>query len=41
MNIKSNNASKEEINALYEIGKRYSPTFDTLTNGTAVVLVSS
>ena len=41
MNIKSNNASKEEINELYEIGKRYSPAFDTLTNGTSVVLVSS
>jgi uncharacterized OsmC-like protein len=41
MNIKSNNASKEEINELYEIGKRYSPAFDTLTNGTSVVLVTS
>ena len=41
MNIKSNNALKEEINELYEIGKRYSPAFDTLTNGTSVVLVSS
>jgi uncharacterized OsmC-like protein len=41
MNIKSNNASKEEINELYEIGRRFPPAFDTLTNGTSVVLVSS
>jgi hypothetical protein len=31
MNIKSANASKEQINELYEIGKRFSPAFDTLT----------
>ena len=41
MNIKSNYASKEQINELYEIGKRFSPAFDTLTNGTSVVLVNS
>ena len=41
MNIKSNNASKEQINELYEIGKRFSPAFDTLTNGTSVVLVNT
>jgi uncharacterized OsmC-like protein len=41
MNIKSNNASKEQINELYGIGKRFSPAFDTLTNGTSVVLVNS
>jgi uncharacterized OsmC-like protein len=41
INIKSNNASKEQINELYEIGKRFSPAFDTLTNGTSVVLVNS
>jgi uncharacterized OsmC-like protein len=41
MNIKSNNASKEQINEMYEIGKRFSPAFDTLTNGTSVVLVNS
>lgn len=41
MNIKNNTASKEQINELYEIGKRFSPAFDTLTNGTSVVLVSS
>jgi uncharacterized OsmC-like protein len=41
MNIKSNKASKEQINELYEIGKRFSPAFDTLTNGTSVVLVNS
>jgi uncharacterized OsmC-like protein len=39
MNIKSNSASKEQINDLREIGKRFSPAFDTLTNGTSVVLV--
>ena len=37
MNIKSNTASKEQINELHEIGKRFSPAFDTLTNGTSVV----
>jgi uncharacterized OsmC-like protein len=31
MNIKSNSASKEQINELLEIGKRFSPAFDTLT----------
>jgi uncharacterized OsmC-like protein len=41
MNIKSNTASKEQINELREIGKRFSPAFDTLTNGTSVVLVNS
>jgi uncharacterized OsmC-like protein len=41
MNIKSNNATKEQINELYEIGKRFSPAFDALTNGTSVVLVNS
>ena len=41
MNIKSNNTSIEQINELYEIGKRFSPAFDTLTNGTSVVLVNS
>jgi uncharacterized OsmC-like protein len=41
MNIKSSNASKEQINELHEIGKRFSPAFDTLTNGTSVVLINS
>jgi uncharacterized OsmC-like protein len=41
MNIKSDTASKEQINELYEIGKRFSPAFDTITNGTSVVLVTS
>ena len=40
-NIKSTNASKEQINELHEIGKKFSPAFDTLTNGTSVVLASS
>ena len=41
MNIESSNASKEQIDELREIGKRFSPAFDTLTNGTSVVLVNS
>jgi uncharacterized OsmC-like protein len=41
MNIKSNSASKEQIDELREIGKKFSPAFDTLTNGTSVVLVNS
>lgn len=41
VNIKSSSASKEQINELYEIGKRLSPAFDTLTNGTSVVAVNS
>ena len=41
INIKSTNASKEQINELHEIGKRFSPAFDTLTNGTSVVLINS
>ena len=41
MNIKSDTASKEQINELYEIGKRFSPAFDTLTNGTSVILVNT
>ena len=41
MNIKSDTASIEQINELREIGKRFSPAFDTLTNGTSVVLVNS
>ena len=41
MNIKSDTASKEQINELYEIGKWFSPAFDTITNGTSVVVVNS
>jgi uncharacterized OsmC-like protein len=41
MNIKSDIASKEQINELYEIGRRFSPAFDTINNGTSVVLVNS
>jgi hypothetical protein len=41
MNIKSTTASKEQINELHEIGRRFSPAFDILTNGTSVVLVNS
>jgi hypothetical protein len=41
INIKSNSASKQQINELYEIGKKLSPAFDTLTNGTSVIAVNS
>jgi uncharacterized OsmC-like protein len=41
INIHSNTATKEQINQLYEIGKKLSPAFDTLTNGTSVILVNS
>jgi uncharacterized OsmC-like protein len=41
VNIKSTTASKEQISQLYEIGKRFSPAFDTLTNGTSVIAVNS
>ena len=39
INIKSISASKEQLDELREIGKRFSPAFDTLTNGTSVVLI--
>src|SRR5918999_5029292 len=39
VNIKSSSASKEQLDELREIGKRFSPAFDTLTNGTSVVIV--
>ena len=39
MNIKSSSASKEQLDELREIGKRFSPAFDTLTNGTSVVVI--
>ena len=38
MNLKSSTASKEQLDELREIGKRFSPAFDTLTNGTSVVV---
>ena len=41
VNIKSSSASKEQISDLYEIGKKLSPAFDTLTNGTSVIGVNS
>jgi uncharacterized OsmC-like protein len=41
VNIKSDTASKEQIDDLYEIGKRFSPAFDTITNGTSIVVVKS
>jgi uncharacterized OsmC-like protein len=39
INIKSISASKEQLDELRGIGKRFSPAFDTLTNGTSVVLI--
>jgi uncharacterized OsmC-like protein len=41
VNIKSSTATKEQISQLYEMGKRFSPAFDTLTNGTSVIAVNS
>jgi uncharacterized OsmC-like protein len=41
VNIKSTTASKEQISQLYEMGKKFSPAFDTLTNGTSVIAVNS
>lgn len=40
MKITSDTASREQIDKLYEIGKKFSPAFDTLTNGTSVKLIS-
>jgi uncharacterized OsmC-like protein len=39
--INSDTASKEQINELIEIGKKFSPAYDTLTNGTSVIVVGS
>ena len=39
INIKSGSASKEQLDELREIGKKFSPAFDTLTNGTNVIVV--
>lgn len=41
VHIDSRSATKEQINQLYEIGKRLSPAIDTLTNGTSLVIVNS
>jgi uncharacterized OsmC-like protein len=41
VNIKSTTASQEQIGQLYEIGKKFSPAFDTLTNGTSVIAINS
>jgi uncharacterized OsmC-like protein len=41
VNIKSSSASKEQISELYELGKKFSPAFDTLTNGTSVIALNS
>lgn len=39
--INSDTASNEQIDGLYEIGKKFSPAFDTLTNGTHVIVAKS
>ena len=39
--IHSDTASREQINELIEIGKKFSPAYDTLTNGTSVTVVGS
>jgi len=39
ISIKSSSATKEQLDELREAGKRFSPAFDTLTNGTSVVIV--
>jgi hypothetical protein len=39
INIKSGSASKEQLDELREIGKKFSPAFDTLTYGTNVIVV--
>lgn len=41
IDIKSDTATKEQLQELYEIGKKFSPAFDTLTHGTSVVLLTS
>jgi uncharacterized OsmC-like protein len=41
VHIESHSATKEQIDQLYEIGKRLSPAVDTLTNGTSIVIVNS
>jgi uncharacterized OsmC-like protein len=41
VNIKSSSASKEQISELYDLGKKFSPAFDTLTNGTSVIALNS
>ena len=36
----SDTASREQINELIEIGKKFSPAYDTFTNGTSVTVVT-
>jgi uncharacterized OsmC-like protein len=40
MKITSDTASKEQIDKLYEIGRKFSPAFDTLAKGTSVKLIA-
>jgi len=40
LKINSSTASNQQINELYEIGKKFSPAFDTLTNGTSIIMVT-
>lgn len=41
VHIDSKSATKEQVQQLYEIGKKLSPAMDTLTNGTSIVVVNS
>lgn len=41
VSIRSRQATTDQIKQLYEIGKRLSPTVDTITNGTSIVVVST
>jgi len=39
--INSDSVSREQINELYELGRKFSPAFDTLTKGTSVIIANS
>ena len=39
--IRSGSASKEQIDQLYQIGKKLSPAIDTLTKGTSMIVINS
>jgi hypothetical protein len=38
--LESKSASKEQLKQLYELGKRFSPALDTVTNGTVLRMAS-
>jgi uncharacterized OsmC-like protein len=39
--LESKSASKEQLKQLYELGKRFSPALDTVTNGTVLRMASN